>query len=102
MPSIRGRLGAVLCAAIALAGGRGVAAEDEGEKVYQETCTTCHSAKSHPLDAVRKSRQEWKDAVERMEGNGADVPTGKKLEALLDYLERTHGPDAGAPAGKKQ
>lgn len=42
-----------------------------------------------------------KDAVERMEGLGADVPSGKKRDALLDYLVRTHGPDSPPPEGKK-
>ncbi len=47
------------------------------------------------------SRKEWKDAIERMEGMGTEVPSGKKLSALLDYLERTHGVDDGPAADKK-
>jgi cytochrome c5 len=75
-------------------------AADEGEKVYQESCTSCHDAKTRPLDAVRLTRAQWKDAIERMEGQGAQLPSGKKLQALLDWLEKTHGPQS-APADKK-
>ena len=91
----------LLCAVIALAPPRFVAAADEGEKVYQESCSPCHNAKSHPHDAVHLSRPQWKDAIERMEGLGTEVPSGKKLSALLDYLERTHGVDGGPAAEKK-
>lgn len=73
-------------------------AADEGEKVYQETCTSCHDAKTRPLDQIRLTRDQWKDAIERMEGQGAQIPSGKKLAALLDWLERTHGKQ---DAGKK-
>ena len=69
-------------------------AADEGEKVYQESCTSCHDAKTRPLDNVRLSREKWKDAIERMEGQGAQIPSGKKLAALLDWLEKTHGPQS--------
>jgi cytochrome c5 len=71
--------------------------DDEGARVYREACTSCHDAKTRPLDALRLSRAQWKASVDRMEGLGTDVPTGKKLSALLDYLERTRGP-ATAPA----
>ena len=75
-------------------------AEDEGEAIYRASCTSCHDAKTRPLDAVRLTRAKWKDQIERMEGQGADVPTGKKLEALLDWLVRTHGPDSPPPPAK--
>lgn len=50
---------------------------------------------------VHLTREKWKEAVDRMEGMGTEVPGGKKLSALLDYLERTHGPAGAAPAEKK-
>jgi len=91
----------LVCFLIALAAPRGVSAADEGETVYQQSCSPCHNAKSHPHDAVHLSRQQWKDAIERMEGMGTEMPSGKKLSALLDYLERTHGVDGGPAADKK-
>ena len=88
----------VLTASVLLAAPRAPAAAEEGEKIFQASCSTCHNAKQQPLDAVRLSRAGWKDAIERMEGSGADVPSGKKLEALLDWLVKTRGPDVpGAP-----
>jgi len=98
MPTVRKAV-PPLCVALLLVGPGAVAAE-EGEKVYQESCTSCHNAKTRPLDKTRLPREKWKEAVERMEGMGAEVPGGKKLSALLDYLEQTHGPDGSAPADK--
>jgi cytochrome c5 len=92
-----------LIAATFVVGSRPVAAAaEEGEKVFQESCTKCHNAKEHPLDAIHLSRKDWKDAVERMEGMGTEVPHGKKLDALLDWLERTHGPAGGASTPEKK
>jgi mono/diheme cytochrome c family protein len=87
----------LLGAALALAAPGASRAADEGEKVYQETCTNCHGPSTRPLDDVRMTRAEWKDAIERMEGQGAQIPSGKKLAAILDWLERTHGPASPAP-----
>ncbi len=91
----------LLAVALPLTGASTAAASDEGEKIYQETCTVCHNAKSHPLDTVRLSREKWKEAVERMEGMGTDIPSGKKLSDLLDYHVRTYGPEKAAPAESK-
>lgn len=101
MNRARKRLLPLACAALLLAASGAARAADEGEKVYQESCTSCHDAKTRPLDNVRLSRAQWKDAIERMEGQGAQIPSGKKLGALLDWLEKTHGPQSPAPADKK-
>lgn len=94
----RKRLLPLAFAAVALAAPAASRGAEEGEAVYKETCTQCHDAGTRPLDKVGMSRKEWKDAVERMEGLGAQIPSGKKLSALLDWLERTHGPGGAAPA----
>ncbi|HEX9289876.1 MAG TPA: cytochrome c [Anaeromyxobacteraceae bacterium] len=91
----------LLCVSLLLMGPSAVIA-DEGEKVFQESCTSCHNAKTRPLDKTRLTREKWKEAVERMEGMGTEVPGGKKLSSLLDYLEQTHGPDGSAPAAKDE
>jgi mono/diheme cytochrome c family protein len=90
-------LPSLLGALVALAVPRTASAADDGEKVYRESCTSCHTSKQRPLDTVHMSREKWKDAVERMDAFGAEIPSGKKLDALLDYLVATHGPEA-APA----
>ncbi len=84
---------APLLTAAALVAAPLAARADEGEKIFKDSCTSCHDAKTRPLDAVRMTREKWKDAIERMEGQGATIPSGKKLSDLLDYLVRTHGPD---------
>lgn len=90
----------LLAASLLLSAPRSAAAAEEGEKIFQEACSSCHNAKQQPLDGKHLTREKWKDAIEKMEGNGAEVPTGKKLETLLDWLVRTNGPDVGKPAGK--
>jgi cytochrome c5 len=92
-------VGAALGAALVLLAP--CARADGGEKIFQETCGACHDAKTRPLDAVRQTRAQWKDTVEKMEGLGAQIPSGQKLTELLDWLERTHGPGSPPPADKK-
>lgn len=91
---------AAACAVVALSAPAPARGGDEGEKLFQDVCSACHDAKTRPLDAVRLTRKEWQETIERMEGLGADIPGGKKRQALLDYLERTHGADAAAPLKK--
>ncbi len=101
MPSSRILLSLAFCSTLlGLAAPRLAVAEDEGAKVYAETCTQCHTAKTRPLDDKHLTREQWKEAVDKMIGMGADVPD-KKIPVLLDYLVRTRGPaDAAPDAGK--
>lgn len=77
-----------LCVCIALswmaASAQAVAAEG-GAKTFEEVCTQCHTAKRQPLNKLQLSKEQWKDAIERMAGYGAEVPKAK-LPDLLDYL----------------
>jgi cytochrome c5 len=83
----------VLCAAFFAFAAHGPAHGEEGGKIFQEACLPCHSAKIRPLDNIRKTKEEWKDIVERMIDQGAEVPKRGK-DALLDYLSSTHGPSS--------
>lgn len=76
-------------------------ASDDGAKVYQESCAPCHTAKMRPLDNILKTKEEWKDVVERMIDQGAEVPKRGK-DALLDYLSSTHGPSRKATDADKK
>jgi mono/diheme cytochrome c family protein len=67
---------------------------EDGAKVFSEACSPCHSAKIRPLDNTRLSGEQWKEAIDWMIDQGAEVPK-KNISELLDYLVRTHGP-AGA------
>ncbi len=76
-------------------------AVDDGAKVYTDVCLPCHTAKMRPLDNSHLTKEQWKDAIDRMIDQGVEVPKGKMPE-LLDYLSRTHGPaGAATDAGKK-
>jgi mono/diheme cytochrome c family protein len=89
----------VLCCALvaAFAAPRGAIAADEGEKVFKEVCSQCHTPQQRPLDNARFTREQWKDQIDKMMGLGAEVPK-RKIPALLDYLVRTHGASGDAPA----
>lgn len=74
---------------------------DEGAKIVAEVCSGCHSAEVRPLDNIRMTREQWKETIDRMIENGAEISKGK-IPVLLDYLVRTHGPISSAPdTGKK-
>jgi cytochrome c5 len=69
-------------------------AADDGAKIFDESCSPCHSTSVRPLDNKRMTKEQWKETIEKMIDLGAEVPKKKKSE-LLDYLASTHGPDAG-------
>jgi mono/diheme cytochrome c family protein len=100
MRSFQMKLAVAFCAAAVLAPAPSRA--DEGEQIFRDACSACHDAKTRPLDKVRLTREKWKQTLDKMEGQGADIPGGKKREALLDYLERTHGVGISAPADDKK
>ncbi len=79
------------------------AADDEGAKVYQDTCVGCHSPTGLTLEEHHLSRAEWKEAVDRMaEMNRIDPPLKKdRYEKLLDWLAATHGPAPSPTEPKK-
>lgn len=85
-----------LAALLALAAPPRARADDEGATLFSEICGSCHSAKTNPLDGKHLTLAQWKEAIERMEGLGAEIPE-KKVPVLLDYLVRTRGPAAAAP-----
>jgi mono/diheme cytochrome c family protein len=70
-----------------------VVAADDGAKIYQESCLSCHTAKMRPLEKMNLTREQWTVAIDRMIEQGAEVPKGKMTQ-LLDYLSRTNGPAA--------
>ena len=72
-------------------------AADDGAKTFKEVCSSCHTAKVRPLNNKHLTKEQWKQAVDKMIDLGVEVPKGK-IPDLLDYLVRTQGP-AGAAAG---
>jgi len=72
-------------------------AADDGAKTFKEVCSSCHTAKVRPLNNKHLTKEQWKQAVDKMIDLGVDVPKAK-IPDLLDYLVRTQGP-AGATAG---
>ena len=91
---IRTHQSAALCAVLplALAAASPAFAQDAGAKAFQETCSGCHTAKVRPLDKKRMSKEQWGQAIEKMNKLGADIPKDK-IPQILDYLAKTHGPD---------
>jgi mono/diheme cytochrome c family protein len=82
-----------LAASFAFAGPVSVLAQDAGAKAFAETCSACHTAKVRPLDKKRMTKDQWKQAIDKMTTLGAEIPKDK-VPPILDYLARTHGPDS--------
>jgi mono/diheme cytochrome c family protein len=62
-----------------------VIAAEGGAQIFGEICTQCHTAKRQPLGKLKLTKEQWKEAIERMVAYGAEVPKAK-LPDLLDYL----------------
>jgi len=78
-----------------------VVAADDGAKIYTESCSPCHTAKIRSLDNTRLTKEQWKESIDRMIDQGAEVSKGK-IQSLLEYLVSTHGPaSAATDTGKK-
>jgi hypothetical protein len=75
-------------------------AADDGSKIFVDSCSGCHTAKVRPLDNLHLTRDQWKEAVERMIDQGAEVPKGR-MQELLDYLVKNHGPAGALPDAHK-
>ncbi len=87
---------AILVAALLAMNGACIAS-DHGAEIARQTCGTCHTGQSRPLNELRLTRQQWQESVERMARYGARVPD-ESLQELLDYLACAYGtarPGAG-------
>lgn len=76
-------------------------AADDGPKIFEDNCSTCHTPKKKPLDKKQMTREKWKEAIDLMiEKDKLDEPLSKPNYAtLLDWFATTHGPaDPGATA----
>ncbi len=73
-------------------------AADDGARTFKEVCSSCHTAKVRPLNNKHLTREQWKQAIDKMVELGAEVPKGK-IPDLLDYLVHTQGP-AGPTSGE--
>ena len=63
-------------------------ASNEGKKILEAACTTCHDlalVQNKNLD-----RQGWETVIDSMKSKGAEM-TGAETSALLDYLVKTYG-----------
>lgn len=77
-------------------------AADDGAKIVAEVCSHCHTASTRPLDKMHLTKEQWSEAIERMQGYDDQVPKGKTAQPLSDYLARTYGPTGAATdSGKK-
>lgn len=90
MKRVLGVLSSVVIAVLSL-GATPALAADEGVQVFQKTCVQCHTKDQRPLEDKRLTREEWKEAVKKMAEIGVELPTGKDLAALYEYLVRTYG-----------
>ena len=76
-------------------------AADDGAKTFKEVCSSCHTAKVRPLNNKHLTKEQWKQAVDKMVALGVEVPK-EKIPDLLDHLVRTQGPAGAAGDGGKK
>jgi hypothetical protein len=89
----------LVCGALALAVPAMAGAAEEAAKVVEEVCSSCHTPSVRPIDKMHFTREQWAEALDRMQGMGVDLPK-KKVAEVVDYLARTQGPEH-ADADKK-
>lgn len=89
--SIATMAGAVLCVSLFSAGA--CASSDLGEELGS-TCSSCHSTKRICRFQGIKDAEAWKETVERMIGNGADLSESRidEAAAYLNGLAPGTGP----------
>src|SRR6266516_2334365 len=76
-------------------------AADEGAKTFKDVCSSCHTAKVRPLNNKHLTKEQWKQAVDKMIDLGVEVPKAK-IPDLLDYLVSTQGPACAAGGNGKK
>jgi len=92
-----GFLGILPCALVLLgaalpASSQVVLPEGKGKETLQTACTVCHGLKE--IVTQKMSHDEWKDKVNEMITNGAEVPPDA-IDPLVDYLAKSF-PKEGA------
>jgi cytochrome c5 len=70
--------------------------DGDGKAIAEKSCSVCHQLTN--LTSAHKSLDDWRDTVQRMLDNGADVPKDK-LETLIQYLAKNFGPKTAAQSG---
>jgi cytochrome c5 len=58
----------------------------DGKSLVEERCTRCHDL--GPVEAAKKTEEEWKTTVERMVGKGAQLDQTEQ-ELVIKYLTET-------------
>ncbi len=79
-----------------LAGKPVVLPEGDGKEIAEKSCQACHELTN--LTHASKSQDDWRDTVQIMVDNGADIPADK-VDVLVKYLAKNFGPktDTSAP-----
>ena len=72
--------------------------EGDGKEIAEKSCQACHELTN--LTHASKSQEDWRDTVQIMVDNGADIPADK-VDVLVKYLAKNFGPktDSSAPDG---
>ncbi len=73
--------------------------EGDGKAVVLDNCQDCHTLKILPK--MHKSVDGWKNTVQTMIDNGADIPADK-IDTLVQYLARNFGPKSAPTAAGAQ
>lgn len=84
-------------ASVSSAPSTGVVSHDEGQKLVDGACLSCHT--DEMLAQQRIGREKWAAEVKKMAGWGANLDPADEGK-LVSYLADHYGPDAGAYEAK--
>lgn len=62
-------------------------ATDEGERLFEKKCSTCHSIKKPKSKAMTEA--EWHSTILRMKSNGADL-SRQDIEQIVAHLAKNY------------
>ncbi len=68
--------------------------EGDGKAIAEKYCHACHELTN--LTHASKSLDDWRETVNTMVDNGAEVPMDK-VDIVVNYLAKNFGPKSGAP-----
>jgi cytochrome c5 len=69
--------------------------EGDGKEIAEKSCQACHELTN--LTHASKSQDDWRDTVQIMVDNGADIPADK-VDVLVKYLAKNFGPKTNSSA----
>ena len=83
-------LAAAAAALFASSAGAQAQQADRGEQIMNATCSGCHDLRT--IQTAAKSADEWRQTIDTMIANGAEIKSDADKAVLVEYLAANHPP----------